>query len=262
MSDPEQPDDETKKKQLDVGDTPEGAAKDDADDGSEEEEVVDADAEAEAAERAERRRKRRQAREQARQPSGANASRVAVVAALALAAGAAAGWFGQVAYAKQKLSADSAPAAAGSGAPSGPCATWEQKLCASGGEQSALCQQAKAASGILVPSTCQVALEAVPATLAKVKLERASCEQLVNKLCADLPPGSGACTMVKEKTPSFPAARCTEMLGTYAQVLDGVKQIDKELGGKPPPSPHGQVRPGMPGNAPGMPGTAPGAPHP
>lgn len=267
MSDPEQPDDETKKKQVEKGegDAPEAsaAADDSAEDGSEDDEVVDADAEAEAAERAERRRKRREARDRnARQPSGVSPSRVAVFAVLALAVGAAAGWFGQVAYAKQKLNADSTPATAGSGAATGPCVTWEKKLCASGGEQSALCQQAKAASGILVPSTCEAALEAVPATLAKVKLERASCEQLVNKLCADLPPGSGACTMVKEKTPSFPPARCTEMLGTYAEVLDGVKQIDKELGGKPPPSPHGQPRPGMPGSSPGMPGNAPGAPHP
>jgi hypothetical protein len=258
MSDPEQPDDETKKKQpLAPDELASADASPASDDGSESKLDADADADADADEEArqERRRKRREARaREPRQPSGVTPSRVAVFALAALAAGAAAGWFGQVAYAKQKLRADSVPAAAGSGAAAGPCATWEKKLCASGGEESALCQQAKAATGILVPSTCEVALEAVPATLAKVKLERAPCEQLVTKLCADLPPGSGACTMVKEKTPAFPSARCSEMLGTYAEVLEGVKQIDKQLAGKPPPQ---MGQPGV-----GMPGNAPGAPHP
>jgi hypothetical protein len=252
MSDPEQPDDETKKKPLTADELDSADASPVAEDAAEADAEVEAEADEEA--RQERRRKRREARaRESRQPSGAAPSRVAVFAVAALAVGAAAGWFGQVAYAKQKLRADSAPAAAGSGAAAGPCATWEKRLCASGGNESALCQQAKAASGILVPSTCEAALETVPATLAKVKLERAPCEQLVNKLCADLPPGSGACSMVKEKTPAFPAARCTEMLGTYAEVLEGVKQIDKQLGNKPPPQ--GQTRIGMPGNA-------PGAPHP
>jgi hypothetical protein len=260
MSDPERPDDETKKKQpLAADELASADASPASEDGAESklEAEAEADDDTDAAEEArqERRRKRRDARaRESRQPSGVTPSRVAVFALAALAAGALAGWFGQVAYAKQKLRAESAPAAAGSGAAAGPCATWEKKLCASGGEESALCQQAKAATGILVPSTCEVALEAVPATLAKVKLERAPCEQLVSKLCADLPPGSGACTMVKEKTPAFPSARCSEMLGTYAEVLEGVKQIDKQLAGKPPPQ-GGGPRVGMPGNA-------PGAPHP
>jgi hypothetical protein len=267
MSDPEQPEDETKKKPLLASDELASADASPASDAGSESKVdadadADPDAEADEEARQERRRKRREARaREPRQPSGVTPSRVAIFALAALAAGAAAGWFGQVAYAKQKLRADSAPAAAGSGAAKGPCATWEKKLCESGGEESALCQQAKAATGILVPSTCAVALEAVPATLAKVKLERAPCEQLVTKLCADLPPGSGACTMVKEKTPAFPSARCSEMLGNYAEVLEGVKQIDKQLAGQPPPQP-GQPRMGMPGNAPGAPGNAPGAPHP
>lgn len=267
MTEPERPDDETKKSQPEAADevsAPDAKEKVAADDESETKAATDddeAEAEAETDEEAEaaareRRRKRREARgRESRKPAAGGGARVVLVGALALAAGGVAGWFGHITHVKNRIRAESTPAAAGSGVAAGPCVAWQKQLCASGGEESALCQQARAASEILVPSTCEAALESVPATLAKVKLDRAPCEQLVNKLCADLPPGSGACTMVKEKTPAFPSARCGEMLKDYDKVLEGVKQIDKQLGGKPPP-PQGQPRVGMPHAAPGAP------PHP
>jgi hypothetical protein len=175
-------------------------------------------------------------------------SRVALFVIAALAAGAAAGWFGHVQQAKAaKLRADSAPVASGSAAASGPCASWEKKICDGGGEQSAACQQAKGAAELLTPSTCAVALEAVPATLARVKAARASCEELVKKLCTDLPQGSATCDMVKERTPSFPPQRCQEMLKTYDQVLAEVKTIDEQaaqMGGGQRRMPPGAMPPG------------------
>jgi hypothetical protein len=199
---------------------------------------------------------RRDERERAAAAPTAGASRTGMFVVVALAAGAAAGWFGHIAQAKAKLHSDSAPAASGSGAARGPCGVWEQKLCASGGEQSAMCQQAKAASELLTPGTCEVALEAVPATLAKVKTERLPCDQLMSKLCADLPPESPACKLVKEKTPAFPASRCTEMLGSYAEVLTNLKQLHEQMSaqgdGTPPgASPQGGPRMIMPPGAPG-----------
>lgn len=259
MTEPDRPDDETKDKQPEA--TDEVAAKEAegkavereseaaADDEAEAESETDEESEAAARER---RRKRREARaRESQKPAAGGGTRAAVIAVVALALGGVAGWFGHITHVKNKIRAESVPAAAGSGGPTGPCLAWQKQLCASGGEESALCQQARAASEILLPSTCEAALESVPATLAKVKAERAPCDQLVNKLCADLPPGSGACTMVKEKTPAFPAVRCGEMLKDYDKVLEGVMQIDKQLGGKPPPAP-----PGMPHAAPGAP------PHP
>jgi hypothetical protein len=91
----------------------------------------------------------------------------------------------------------------------------------------------------MTPGTCEVALEAIPATLAKVKAERKPCDDLVGKLCKDLPPGSRACDMVKERTPVFPAEKCKELMTNYDQVLAEVRQIDKE----PPMPPMG-----MPGH--------------
>ena len=199
--------------------------------------------------------KRRAAEEAARaQASSRGFTTALVVGALALAVGGAGGWFGHDAQAKAKLRADSA-APAGSGAASGPCGSWQKKICESTGDASASCAEAKAALDLLTPSTCEVALAGVPATLAKVKAARASCDKLVAKLCADLPPGSSTCNMVKERTPSFPAARCEEMRGQYDAVIGELKQMDAQGG------PPGMAPPGMP---PGMPpqGVAPGEPPP
>jgi hypothetical protein len=175
-----------------------------------------------------------------------------LIALGAVAVGAAGGWFGHDAQAKAKLKADSVPAAAGSGAPSGPCGAWQQKICA-GNDTSAACEEAKAAVQLLTPSTCEVALAAVPATLAKVKAARVQCDSLVSKLCGDLPPGSQTCNMVRERTPSFPTERCTEMLAHYADVLASLKQMD-QAGGPQMRAPGMGQPPGVPGG-PGAPGT-------
>jgi hypothetical protein len=148
------------------------------------------------------------------------------VGVLALAVGGAVGWFGHIEQAKAKIRAESAPSAAGSA--SGACGAWEKKICSGSGEQSAACQQAKGATGLMTTSTCEMALEAVPATLAKVKAERRPCDDLVGKLCKDLPQGSKACDMVKERTPVFPPEKCKELLKNYDQVLAEVRQIDQQ----------------------------------
>ncbi|HEX6273661.1 MAG TPA: hypothetical protein VFZ53_11480 [Polyangiaceae bacterium] len=163
------------------------------------------------------------------------------IGVVALAAGAAAGWFGHIEQGKAKIRAEST---AGASSASPACQSWEKKLCAQTGEQSLACQQAKGASSLLTSSACDVALESVPATIAKVKTQRVPCDTLVGKLCKDLPEGSQTCGMVKERTPLFPPEKCTEMLGKYDQVLAEVKQLDQRpLGmsphGGPQGAPHG-----------------------
>lgn len=169
-------------------------------------------------------------------------SRAIAIGALALAVGGLAGWFGHIQKAKAALRAESV-APVGSGVPAGPCGAWQSKICASTGAQSASCQQAKGAAELLVTSTCEAALGTMPETLAKVKAARASCEQLVNKLCQDLPQGSKTCDMVKERTPSFPRERCDQMLSQYDKVIAELKQIDAQ----------GNMQMGGPGMQPGMP---------
>jgi hypothetical protein len=206
------------------------------------------------------RERERQAAEAVR-ASTVSRARALTFAIAALAAGAAGGWFGHVAQAKAKLRADSAPAASGSAAAGGPCKSWEKRICTESGAESAACQQAKSATGLLTSATCEMALEAVPATLAKVKAERVPCDTLVGKLCKDLPPESPACTMVKDRTPSFPPERCRELLTNYDSVLGEVKMIHDQggpPGGRPPGGPGAQPMP-MPHGVPMPAGMPPGA---
>lgn len=177
---------------------------------------------------------------------GVPSAQVGVFVVLALAAGAAGGWFGHIQQAKAALRADSAAPTT----ESGPCGAWAQKVCGSAGKQSAACEQAKGAADLLTPLTCQAGLEAMPATLAKVKAARSSCDKLVSKLCADLPPESKTCAMVKERTPSFPPQRCEEMLTHYDEVIGQLKQIEQA----------GAMQMGGPGG-PGGPGPVVVSPH-
>jgi hypothetical protein len=209
-----------------------------------------------------RRERERAAAEAAAKKSGTNAIAFALVG---LAAGAAVGWFGHIAQAKAKLKADAAPvpAASGSAGPvkTGPCATLEKEFCAKTGETSAACEQVKGAAGILTTGTCEVALETVPAMVQKVKAARAVCDALVARLCKDLTPTSGACGMVKERTPSFPPDRCAELNKNYEQVLAELQQMEQR--GMIPGTPGVQapgMPPGQPGMPPGQPGMPPGQP--
>lgn len=187
-------------------------------------------------------------------PSSGAGSRLALVAVLALAAGGAAGWFGHQAKAKAALRAETGgPAAAGSGAPAGPCGAWQQKICSTTGAQSAACQQAQGATALLMAPTCEQALEALPGTLEKIKVARAPCDNLTTKLCKDLPPGSSTCQMVKQRTTSFPGDRCAEMLKNYDAVLSEVKMIDQQSAGGPMGGANPHAPPGAPPGAPGMP---------
>jgi hypothetical protein len=211
---------------------PDARAADDAD-AADAADADDADADEPRAESTSRSRKlaKKARREEAARAAKKDAmTRAIVVGLIALAAGGAAGWFGHIAQAKAKIRKESVPATAGS---AGPCGAWETKICTSSGKESAACMQAKGATGLLTPGTCEVALETVPATLAKVKAERVPCDTLTQKLCKDVPPDSKGCALVKEKTPMFPVDRCKEMLANYDQVLAEVKRIDQSPMGMP-----------------------------
>lgn len=188
-------------------------------------------------------------------PSTLPKSTAGVIVVLALVAGAAGGWFGKEQTAKAAAAKADAAAPVGSvAAASGPCGTWQTQICSGAGKESAACQQAKSAAELLTPSTCQAGVQAMPATLARIKSARASCDKLVAKLCGDLEPGSKTCTMVKERTPAFPPQRCDEMMNHYDEVIGQLKQMDAQGG------PRIGGGPGGPG-APGGPGMSPHAPH-
>jgi protein-disulfide isomerase len=154
---------------------------------------------------------------------------VALVAALALAAGGAGGWFARDANARQKAASSTAAPASSAAAPAGGgvCGEWAGAVCARAGETSEGCAKAKAAASLLSAAACTAAKADVDATITKLKAARASCETLVEKLCADLGPQTKTCGMVREKTGEFPAERCKEMLDQYAGVIGELKELEQ-----------------------------------
>jgi len=107
-------------------------------------------------------------------------------------------------------------------------AKWMHQL-ATGGERArqSIPAGAKIDTGVTVVDASNIA--AFESRTEEEMSSPAVCAQLVAKLCADLPVGSEVCEMIREKTPSFPAARCREMLQRYDEVLN---ELEKQEPGR------------------------------
>lgn len=154
-----------------------------------------------------------------------------------LVAGLALGWFGRDMrkQAQEGLSASADPASVAPGGSAAPadgvnpvCKKWADAVCTGAGSKTQGCQQARAASKLLPPKACQGALADVETTVTKIKSERASCDQLVTKLCKEIGEDSQSCKMVREKTPSFPVAQCDKMLQNYPKVVAELQKMEKK----------------------------------
>ncbi len=123
---------------------------------------------------------------------------------------------------------------------SGPCDEWKEKLCEGvGSERAESCSQATAAVQLLTDDACRLQLRALPSTIAKIQSARADCATLMDKLCTEIGEQSASCSMVRSRTPSFPAQRCTEMLQRYDEVASELRdRVEKAT------APHPR---GMPG---------------
>lgn len=107
--------------------------------------------------------------------------------------------------------------------PKGPCGKYAAALCTEAGETSPTCASVKAATDIMPPAACTAGMKDMAFSKAAITKQRAACQELVTKLCADLGPDTNSCKMVTEKTPSFPPERCASMMGQYDQVLKELK---------------------------------------
>lgn len=156
-----------------------------------------------------------------------------VIGLVGLAAGLGIGWFAHQNTTQGAATPDPATAAA-SAAPAGSaakgvapaCKQWSDAVCKGAGASSDACTKAKSVNSLLGAQACAGALKEVPATVAKAKKARKSCDELVGKLCKALGDKTETCKMVKEKTPQFPASRCKQMLGSFPQVLKSLKQME------------------------------------
>lgn len=186
-----------------------------------------------------------------------------LIAVLALAAGFGVGWFGHNYQVEKALkTADAAVQGEGDGA-RGPCKDWETAFCTKFGDKSFPCVQAQSVSSLLSGSACEQAIKTMDAQVKKIEDSRASCTNMMDKLCGDLGAESKACELVRDQTPSFAPQRCEDMMKNYDQVLGQLKMMEQR-GALP-----GQGGPGGPGGPGGhppsvrvSPTTAPSGPAP
>jgi hypothetical protein len=153
----------------------------------------------------------------------------ALFALAGLAAGAVAGWFGHVAQAEANLRADTPVSAASSSTSpkTDSCATLENDVCSTAGDTSAACGYAKGATILLTPGLCAAARGSVPAMIEKVKVARRACDDLVARVCRELGPESGGCTIARERAAAFGPERCAELTTRYESVVGELRQMER-----------------------------------
>lgn len=164
-------------------------------------------------------------REAAAQPAAAGGSSGTLLAVVALFLGAAAGWGIRGASAKLEGGSAAAPAAAAS---AGACDGWASEVCQRTGAASEGCSQAKGAAAFLPENACVAAKVEIDRTVKKLKATRSPCETLVDKICADLGDKTETCSMVREKTPTFPAERCKQMLEHFDEVIADLRSAEQD----------------------------------
>lgn len=134
---------------------------------------------------------------------------------------------------KKPTAADSAnPSASGSAAAAtpvakGPCADYANKLCdKAGGSESATCQSIKTTTDLMPPEACSAGLKNVDFSVKRLSALRATCDELVKKLCEAVGEGS-TCEMVKTKTKQFPPEQCKQMMEHLPEVVSSLKQMEE-----------------------------------
>ena len=104
------------------------------------------------------------------------------------------------------------------------CEEFVEGVCTYTSHVSPVCKSIKKAAELYSPEMCAEALTSMDVTLRKVDDKVRDCMQLTEKLCTDLGQDSPGCATVRSTSKSYPNDRCQQMLGQYAEVLDGIKK--------------------------------------
>jgi protein-disulfide isomerase len=107
------------------------------------------------------------------------------------------------------------------------CDDFAARICKETTDTSPTCASVKSSVELLTPEACSVALANVDVSIKKLGEKRKKCDELTTKLCGDIGPTTQTCDMVKNTTKSFPPERCEQMLGRYAEVLEGLKKQEE-----------------------------------
>lgn len=107
------------------------------------------------------------------------------------------------------------------------CVDFAKHICSEVGEKALACQQMQTAVTLLSKGACAAAERDYPDIIAKLKVSRKPCTELVDRLCADLGKQTETCDMVITHTKQFPSERCEMMLDRYAEVLTDLRKMEE-----------------------------------
>jgi len=107
------------------------------------------------------------------------------------------------------------------------CDDFAARICKETTDTSPTCTSLKSSLELLTPEACSVALANVDTSIKKLADKRKKCDELTTRLCTDIGPTTQTCDMVKNTTKSFQPDRCEQMLGRYAEVLEGLKKQEE-----------------------------------
>jgi len=108
------------------------------------------------------------------------------------------------------------------------CQNLSKLVCDSAAAESSACRAIRVAVEFLPQNSCVEAMKEPKAILARLDAEKASCVQLVQALCGTFGDKSASCALVQEQVPQFDSKRCRFMLEHKDEVINDLKQMEKE----------------------------------
>ncbi len=106
------------------------------------------------------------------------------------------------------------------------CTDYADSVCEKAGEKSSTCQSVRDTAKLLPVAACSAAVNEVDYTLAKLDEAGAVCEDLWDKLCADIGEETDTCKMIRARSSEFDPKDCEGMLAEYDQVVEEVRGIE------------------------------------
>ncbi len=106
------------------------------------------------------------------------------------------------------------------------CAEYETRLCDEAGPESETCIAAQKTLALLPPKACAEGVADLEHAYQRIRSQKASCSDLVNRLCKDLGPETQTCMMVQSQTPMMSAENCTQMNSEYPEVIAELQRME------------------------------------
>lgn len=107
------------------------------------------------------------------------------------------------------------------------CQDYSKKLCEKAGAESGTCGAINELAPLLPAEACTAASQGFAFTEAALAEARKVCDDLANKLCAEIGEETQSCDLVRSKTVTFSPDRCNQMMGQYDKVLADLKQMEE-----------------------------------